>query len=70
MKNLQNHHFFMVATQHTLKNLHAKYVDDPSQLDQTWQEYFKNLKEDKNLVLSEARGATWETTRLADFCKW
>ena len=43
-----------------IENLHAKYVDDPTQLDKTWQEYFENLKEDKKSVRSEARGATWE----------
>lgn len=42
-----------------VESLLAKYVEDPTQLDKTWQDYFKNLKEDKKSVISDARGATW-----------
>jgi 2-oxoglutarate dehydrogenase E1 component len=42
-----------------LEELYARYQEDPASLDAGWQDFFKDLKDDKADVLREARGAPW-----------
>ncbi|MEW5423767.1 2-oxoglutarate dehydrogenase E1 component [Amorphus sp. 3PC139-8] len=43
-----------------LEDLYARYQTDPASLDAEWQVFFKSLKDEKNQVLAEARGAPWQ----------
>ncbi len=42
-----------------LEELYARYQENPASLDAGWQDFFKDLKDDKADVLREARGASW-----------
>ncbi|HSG93981.1 MAG TPA: 2-oxoglutarate dehydrogenase E1 component, partial [Afifellaceae bacterium] len=42
-----------------LEELYARYQENPASLDAGWQDFFKDLKDDKADVLREARGAPW-----------
>ncbi|MGX1097455.1 2-oxoglutarate dehydrogenase E1 component [Amorphus sp. MBR-141] len=43
-----------------LEDLYARYQTDPDSLDAEWRAFFSALKDDKNQVLAEARGAPWQ----------
>ena len=42
-----------------IEDLYAKYQEDPASVDDDWQQFFANLKDDKDDVISKARGASW-----------
>ncbi|MDH3265228.1 MAG: 2-oxoglutarate dehydrogenase E1 component, partial [Paracoccaceae bacterium] len=42
-----------------LEELYARYQENPASLDASWQDFFKELKDDKADVLREVRGAPW-----------
>ncbi|MDQ0314181.1 2-oxoglutarate dehydrogenase E1 component [Amorphus orientalis] len=45
-----------------LEDLYARYQTDPTSVDAEWRDFFASLKDDKNQVLAEARGAPWQRT--------
>ena len=49
-----------------IEDLYAKYQENPDAVDQDWRDFFANLKDDKDDVISQARGASWmRVCRLA-----
>jgi 2-oxoglutarate dehydrogenase E1 component len=42
-----------------ISELFARYVEDPSSVDASWQGFFADLGEDERAVLHEAKGASW-----------
>jgi 2-oxoglutarate dehydrogenase E1 component len=42
-----------------IEHLYARYLDDPSSVDESWQQYFQSLGDDVDTVLAETRGAPW-----------
>ncbi|HZH28250.1 MAG TPA: 2-oxoglutarate dehydrogenase E1 component [Azospirillaceae bacterium] len=42
-----------------ISELFARYVEDPSSVDPSWQGFFAELGEDERTVLAELRGASW-----------
>ncbi len=43
-----------------LEDLYARYQEDPGSVDQSWQAFFTGLKDNRDDVLREARGAPWK----------
>ncbi|MBZ8135018.1 2-oxoglutarate dehydrogenase E1 component [Afifella sp. IM 167] len=43
-----------------LEQLYARYQENPSSLGAGWQDFFRQLKDDKADVMAEARGAPWQ----------
>ncbi|WP_018699362.1 2-oxoglutarate dehydrogenase E1 component [Amorphus coralli] len=43
-----------------LEDLYARYQTDPESIDAEWRAFFSALKDDKDQVLAEARGAPWQ----------
>ena len=42
-----------------IEDLYASYQQNPEAVDQEWRDFFQQLKDDKQSVLAEARGASW-----------
>ncbi len=43
-----------------IEHLYAQYQRDPTSVDQEWQEFFSNLKEDTAQVIESADGPSWQ----------
>ena len=43
-----------------IEELYARYQNDPSSVDAEWQAFFGALKDDKQAVVQNARGASWK----------
>ncbi|MEM8665290.1 MAG: 2-oxoglutarate dehydrogenase E1 component, partial [Pseudomonadota bacterium] len=43
-----------------LEELYARYQTDPGSVDAGWQAFFKDLKDDGQAVIAEARGPKWK----------
>ncbi len=43
-----------------IEQLYARYQQEPGSVDQAWQTFFSQLDDDRDQVLAEARGASWE----------
>ncbi|MGY6246593.1 2-oxoglutarate dehydrogenase E1 component [Bosea thiooxidans] len=43
-----------------IEDLYARYEADPKSVDEQWQSFFGALKDDKQLVLENAKGASWK----------
>jgi 2-oxoglutarate dehydrogenase E1 component len=42
-----------------LDDLYARYQQDPASVDDEWRGFFSGLKDDSNLIVKNARGASW-----------
>ena len=42
-----------------MENLYARYLEDPSSVDPSWQQYFQSLGDDAETAIAESRGAPW-----------
>ncbi|MGH6932451.1 MAG: 2-oxoglutarate dehydrogenase E1 component [Dongiaceae bacterium] len=42
-----------------IEELYAKYAEDPSAVDPSWQGFFRELEDDARAILSDRRGASW-----------
>ncbi len=45
-----------------LEQMYARYANDPNAVDESWQEFFKALGDDRNDVKAEATGPSWART--------
>src|SRR6478736_3082750 len=43
-----------------IEELYARYQNDPASVDPEWQAFFGALKDDKQAVAQNARGASWK----------
>lgn len=43
-----------------VEELQARYEKDPASVDASWRDFFEELKDDKQTVLKNAEGASWE----------
>ncbi|SHL27364.1 2-oxoglutarate dehydrogenase E1 component [Roseibium suaedae] len=43
-----------------IEDLYAQYKEDPRSVDADWQDFFAAFQDEKEVVLKEARGATWK----------
>jgi len=43
-----------------IEELHARYEQDPASVDAGWRDFFEEVKDEKQTVLKNARGASWE----------
>ncbi|MBB4304537.1 2-oxoglutarate dehydrogenase E1 component [Rhodobium orientis] len=43
-----------------LEDLYARYQEEPATLDDAWQDFFEDLKDERQNVLKEAKGASWK----------
>ncbi|MEJ1161870.1 2-oxoglutarate dehydrogenase E1 component [Prosthecomicrobium sp. N25] len=43
-----------------IEELHARYEQDPASVDAGWRDFFEELKDDKQAVIKNAKGASWE----------
>jgi len=46
-----------------IAELYARFVEDPSSVDQSWREFFSMMSDDARAVLSELKGASWGRQR-------
>ncbi len=44
-----------------IEELQARYEQNPSSVDASWQAFFSSLKDERNSVLKSAKGASWKT---------
>ena len=44
-----------------IEELQARYEQNPSSVDASWQAFFSSLKDERNAVLKSAKGASWKT---------
>jgi 2-oxoglutarate dehydrogenase E1 component len=51
---------FLSADASYVEEMQARYERDPATVDAGWRDFFDELKDDKQAVLKNARGASWE----------
>ena len=51
--------FLFGANETYIAELYARFVSDPSSVDESWSEVFRTLDDDAKAVLDEVRGASW-----------
>ncbi len=51
--------FLFGANETYIAELYARFVSDPSSVDESWSEVFRSLDDDAKSVLDEVRGASW-----------
>jgi len=51
--------FLFGANEAYIAELYARFVSDPSSVDESWSEVFRTLDDDAKAVLDEVRGASW-----------
>ncbi len=59
-KAFQSSSFLYGGNAAYLEDLYARYQENPASLDAGWQDFFKELKDDKADVVRQARGAPWQ----------
>ncbi len=47
-----------------IAELYAKYVEDPSSVDPSWQSFFAELKDDAVSILTDVKGPSWNRRQL------
>ncbi|ESR24055.1 2-oxoglutarate dehydrogenase E1 component [Lutibaculum baratangense AMV1] len=52
--------FLYGANASWIEELYARFQEDPRSVDEQWQAFFSELKDDKDAVIKEARGASWD----------
>ncbi len=52
--------FLYGANASWIEELYARFKENPQSVDEQWQAFFKDLKDDTDTVIKEARGASWE----------
>ena len=45
-----------------LEDLYARYQENPAAFDESWRDFFADLKDDRSNVIREAEGPSWERT--------
>ncbi|MEP3275528.1 MAG: 2-oxoglutarate dehydrogenase E1 component [Stappiaceae bacterium] len=58
-KNFALTSFLYGANASYIEDLYAQYQENPAALDETWRDFFGELKDDREAVIKEARGAPW-----------
>ncbi|MZR29442.1 2-oxoglutarate dehydrogenase E1 component [Sneathiella litorea] len=58
-QQLENSSFLFGSNAGFIEQLYARYLDDPSSVDTSWQKYFASLGDDADSVIAETRGAPW-----------
>ncbi len=58
-KNFALTSFLYGANASYIEDLYAQYQENPAALDETWRDFFGELKDDRDAVIKEARGAPW-----------
>ncbi len=58
-QQLDNSSFLFGSNAGFIEALYGRYLEDPSSVDPTWQQYFQSLGDDAETVLAESRGAPW-----------
>src|SRR5262245_40451819 len=43
-----------------IEQLHARYQQDPESVEPEWRAFFANLQDDREQVIAEARGPSWQ----------
>jgi len=61
-QQLENSSFLFGSNAGFIEQLYARYLDDPSSVDASWQQYFGSLGDDAGTVVAETRGAPWTPT--------
>lgn len=57
---IEQNSFLYGASAHYIEKLYAQYENDLSAIDKQWRDYFDSLHEDKDIVLKNAQGASWQ----------
>ena len=52
--------FLSGSSAHYIEKLYAQYEHNPSSVDKQWRDYFDSLNEDKDIVLKNVKGASWQ----------
>ena len=58
-QQLENSSFLFGSNAGFIEQLYARYLDDPSSVDSSWQQYFASLGDTVETVVAETRGAPW-----------
>jgi 2-oxoglutarate dehydrogenase E1 component len=58
-QQLENSSFLFGSNAGFIEQLYARYLDDPTSVDTSWQQYFGTLGDDASTVVAETRGAPW-----------
>lgn len=58
-QQLDNSSFLFGSNAGFIEDLYARFLDDPTSVDESWQHYFQSLGDDAETVLAESRGAPW-----------
>ena len=59
-ETLLNTAFLYGANAPYIEDLYARYQEDPASVDAEWQAFFAGLKDDRQSVVENARGASWQ----------
>ncbi|PWC32747.1 2-oxoglutarate dehydrogenase E1 component [Azospirillum sp. TSO35-2] len=64
--NLEQTSFLFGSNAGYVAELYARFLADPTNVDPSWNGFFKDLDEDSRAVLDELRGASWTMSDLED----
>lgn len=59
MSNLKNTGYLFGSNAVFIEELYNRYIQDPTQVDENWREYFKNLNDNSQDVQNAVKGASW-----------
>jgi 2-oxoglutarate dehydrogenase E1 component len=59
MADLNGTTFLTGANAGFIAELHARFLDDPSSVDESWRRFFTEMGDDDSAVLAELRGPSW-----------
>ncbi|MAL78953.1 MAG: 2-oxoglutarate dehydrogenase E1 component [Sneathiella sp.] len=66
VQQLENSSFLFGSNAGFIEQLYTRFLDDPSSVDVSWQQYFRSLGDDAETVIAETRGAPWTPTNGLD----
>ena len=64
-KNLysKNDSFLSKSNSSFIEQMYLKFINKDSDLPQSWRDYFQNLDEEKNLIIKEINGPSWQRNK-------
>lgn len=60
MSNLKNTSYLFGSNAVFIEELYNRFIQDPSQVDEHWQAYFKNLNDNSQDIKNAVKGASWQ----------
>ena len=57
--DIKNTSFLNKSNSEFIEQMYLKFVNNDSELPESWKDYFKDLNEQSNLVIKEINGPSW-----------